>query len=173
MRQENQRFYLPWRDIFGNMKEGCLPFMDVRVDRSDQVLTTTVYRKPTHTERYLAFDSHHPLSVKHSVASSLYNRAAVVIKDQTQLSSEIAHIQSVLQLNGYPKRFSQTSNTRKQATSINNVKRKGFVSLPFVDGTTQAIRRILTRLDIRVAVKSGSWKWALQHSKRTLCQRQE
>ena len=88
----------------------------------------------------------------------------VVIKDQTQLSSEIAHIQSVLQLNGYPERFSQTSNTRKQATSINNVKRKGFVSLPFVDGTTQAIRRILTRLNIRVAVKSGSWKWALQHS---------
>ena len=64
-------------------QDGCLPFMDVLVDRSDQVLTTTVYRKPTHTERYLAFDSHHPLSVKHSVASSLYNRAAVVIKDQT------------------------------------------------------------------------------------------
>ena len=38
-----------------------LAFLDTAVSRErDGRLTTSVYRKPTHTEQYLAYDSHHP-----------------------------------------------------------------------------------------------------------------
>ena len=39
-------------------KDNPLPFLDTTVARdSDGLLNTTVYRKPTHTDHYLAYDS--------------------------------------------------------------------------------------------------------------------
>jgi len=46
-------------------KDNTIPFRDMSVSRdSNGLLTTSVYRKPTHTDQYLAYDSHHPQSVK-------------------------------------------------------------------------------------------------------------
>jgi len=42
-------------------KDRRLPFLDVRVTRQqDNTITTTIYQKPTHTNRYFQFTSHHP-----------------------------------------------------------------------------------------------------------------
>ena len=46
-------------------KDGKLPFLDCSLQRGeDGMLTSTVYRKPTHTDRYLHYTSHHPVHVK-------------------------------------------------------------------------------------------------------------
>ena len=38
-------------------KDNTIPFLDTSVSRdSNGLLTTTVYRKPTHTDQYLAYD---------------------------------------------------------------------------------------------------------------------
>ena len=51
-------------------------FLDLNVSRGVQGnLETNVYRKPTHTDKYLAFDSHHPICHKKSVAKNLHRRA--------------------------------------------------------------------------------------------------
>ncbi|XP_078363377.1 uncharacterized protein LOC144647439 [Oculina patagonica] len=42
-------------------KDNKIPSLDTSVIRdSNGLLTTSVYRKPTHTDQYLAYDSHHP-----------------------------------------------------------------------------------------------------------------
>ena len=41
----------------------------------DCQLITSVYRKPTHTDQYLAYDSHHPRSVKRGIVKCLNERA--------------------------------------------------------------------------------------------------
>ena len=47
--------------------DGKIPFLDVLVVRKTGGISTTVYRKPTHTNRYIHYSSHHPPSVKSDV----------------------------------------------------------------------------------------------------------
>ena len=57
-------------------KENTITFLDAAITgNSDGLLTTTVYRKPTHTVQYLAYDSHHPQSVKRGIVECLYDEA--------------------------------------------------------------------------------------------------
>ena len=52
--------------------DGCLPFLDTIVlIQLDKSLLTSVYRKPTHTDLYQQWDSHHHLSAKYSVINTL------------------------------------------------------------------------------------------------------
>ena len=49
-------------------KDNTIPFLDTTVTRDpDGLLTTTFYRKPTHTDQYLTYDSHHSQSVKRGI----------------------------------------------------------------------------------------------------------
>ena len=55
-----------------------LPFLDVLVTQHDKTLCTQVNRKPTHTDRYLHFDSHHPQHQKLAVSKTLHDRANIL-----------------------------------------------------------------------------------------------
>ncbi|XP_046406364.1 uncharacterized protein LOC124171266 [Ischnura elegans] len=60
-------------------RDGKLPFLDVMVRRKgDGSLAHAVYRKATHTNRYLNATSHHHPAQKASVVSSLLHRAFTV-----------------------------------------------------------------------------------------------
>ena len=63
-------------------QNNCLSFLDTVTTRVDTVTTRVsdriqadVYRKPTHTDKYLDFNSHHPLQQKRSVVNTLLDRA--------------------------------------------------------------------------------------------------
>ena len=57
-------------------QQGSLPFLDTLVTiQPDNTLSTSVYRKPTHTDQYLHWDSNHHITAKHSVYNTLAHRA--------------------------------------------------------------------------------------------------
>ena len=59
-------------------EDGSMPFLDTLVTpKEDGTLTTCVYRKPTHTDLYLQWDSHHNLACKFSVICKICNAICV------------------------------------------------------------------------------------------------
>ena len=68
---------------------GTIPFLDVHVRRDGDKLTTSVYRKPTHTDRYLNYDSHHHPKVKSGIVDCLSHRAKRICKKGSALSDEL------------------------------------------------------------------------------------
>ena len=69
---------------------------------ADNSLCVTVYCKPTHTEQYIQWDSHHNLSAKYSVIGTLTQRAKTVCTVTELLQQEIQHLREALGKCKYP-----------------------------------------------------------------------
>ena len=64
-------------------QQGSLTFLDTLVTiEPDNTFSTTVYRKPTHTDQYLHWDSNHHIIAKQSVYNTLAHRAQIVSSTQ-------------------------------------------------------------------------------------------
>ena len=59
------------------------------------------------TDQYLAYDSHHPRSVKRGIEKCLYDRAKRLVTKPSVIAEEKKHLSSVLVSNGYPSSFVQ------------------------------------------------------------------
>ena len=77
------------------LMEPCHSWTLLSYHKMMEVLTT-VYRKPTDTNQYLQWDSHHAISAKYSFISTLFHRAKDVCSTKEQLEEEHTHIQKVL-----------------------------------------------------------------------------
>jgi len=83
--------------------DGMLPFLNTMVQRTQfDKLTTSVYRKPMHSDRYLNFRSDHPIEHKQSVVRILMDLAHSISSTTKDRQVEIKHIKESLQLNLYP-----------------------------------------------------------------------
>ncbi|CAH3166414.1 unnamed protein product, partial [Pocillopora meandrina] len=118
-------------------------------------LETSVYRKPTHTDKYLAFDSHHPICHKKSVAKTLLRRADCLPSSLDSKAEERKYVSNVLKANGYIKTFLR--NCQKPVTNSNALDERepatGFAVIPYIQGVTEPIKRILNSHNVKVAQK--------------------
>ena len=77
-------------------QDRSLPFMDCLVKRMENGdLSVSVYRKSTHTDRYLHYTSHHPLHVRRGVVRCLLDRARKLITNEADLEVEVKHLREV------------------------------------------------------------------------------
>ena len=69
-------------DVIAIYFYGSMPFLDILITpKEDGSLSTSVFRKPTHIDLYLQWDSHHTISSKYSVAGTLYHRTKTICSD--------------------------------------------------------------------------------------------
>ena len=70
-----------------------IAFLNVSVCRQDNgQLASKVYCKSTHMERYLAFESHHPITHKKAVLKSLTNRANNILTTSDYRAKELKQV---------------------------------------------------------------------------------
>ena len=82
---------------------GSLPFLDTLVTgKGDGSLSTSIYRKPSHTNQYLQWDSHHAIANKYIVINSLLHRAKNICSNQDQLDEELTYMDRALTACIYP-----------------------------------------------------------------------
>ena len=100
-----------------------LALLDTAVSREpDSHLTTSIYRKPTHTGQYLAYDSHHPQSVKRGIVKCLYERAKRLV---TKLFSFLQKL---------------TKTGRPNSSAEPTIEFKATSVLPYVKGLYEQLR---------------------------------
>jgi hypothetical protein len=88
------------------VENGHLAFLDLDVHRTvEGKLETDVYLKPTHRDKYLSYNSHHPVSHKRSVAKTLLQRAESLPSNSDSQANKREYVLNVSGENDYPKHF--------------------------------------------------------------------
>ena len=157
-----------------NKEDGAIPFLDTTVKpEANGRLSIIVYRKPTHMDQYLQWDSHHHLSAKYSVVNTLTYRAKTVC-NKPELLQKKWSISGKQSLCKYPKwafdrverRLTQptsevSNEANNQATThtqltTNEVKTKGHIVIPYTQGLWENIKKICSRYGIQIHFKGNS-----------------
>ena len=127
-------------------------------------VTTTVYRKPTHTDVYLQWDSHHNLAAKLIVINTLTRRAKTVCFSSQLLKEEEDHLRQALikckylvcalnMANIQTNRSSRgSSNIRNNTTTNIN---KPYMVVPYMKGLSESCK-ICSKFVTQMHFKGGT-----------------
>ena len=133
--------------------ENTLPMLDVLVHKK----ADDVYKKKTHTDQYLAADSHHPLQHKLGVIRFLYNRAEIVNTLKEYEENEKENIRDVLSKCGYSDwqfhLISRDKSQQRPPWRDNPMTSEGRVTILYVRGTSEALHHIFNKKGITVHFK--------------------
>ena len=137
-------------------QDGSISFLDTKTTRQpDGSITVSVYRKPTNTDRYLDFNSHHHIQHKRAVARTLLDRASAIPSTNEEKISEAQRVIKTLNANGYPTFINSckpNTHHNRRPPGDKSTKRN-FVVLPYNEGLSERISRLLGKHNIKVSQK--------------------
>ena len=124
--------------------------------------------KPTHRDGCFDFESHHHIGRKVGTAGALAHGAQALPGTHAGGRDELNHIASTLKCIGYPEKITKQvlrnlnpnslpspeelfGQFRKRFADMD--KPNGYVTLPYISGITEGLRRILQKQNIRGATK--------------------
>ena len=136
--------------------------------KADGKLVTCIYRKPTHTQQYINWNSNHPKNMLLGVLKGLIHRAYVIFDLKEDLFEELDLLKNVFIGNGYPEHLviktlneSWPRETLKavlkgvqQDVEVEN--QKDFFEVlhaPYVKGFSEGLQRKLRKLQIGLVPK--------------------
>ena len=84
-------------------EEGKLPIFDILIIRTEQGFETTVYRKPSHSNRYIHYTSAQAWKEKVACIKTLKKRAIEYCSNNQLLADEFSLLIDIFEQNGYPR----------------------------------------------------------------------
>ena len=153
-------------------KDGVLPFMDIHIRRERENLITKVYRKDTHTNRYLHWRSNHSKSFLLGIVKGQIHRAHYFCDLKEDLLEELGFLRDVFVMNGYPLRLvnevihnswakeTKKSILRNQPTNKTEEKKKSeyfdVLHAPYIQGFTENLQKKLRTFNVGIVNKKGN-----------------
>jgi len=155
-------------------KNKQLPFLDVLITREDDQHTTSLYRKPTHTDLYLLWESNQCRKYKLGLIKTLTVRVLRICSTPQLIAKETERLRATLQTNGYPphiirrgireghviaKKLQQQQQSPQQTTTV--PKKTVFFTLGYYGHETvilaskirKVCQRLLPHVDLHLAFK--------------------
>ena len=127
-----------------------LPFLDTLTKSIPNSIESTVYRKSTHTGRYLDYNSNYLISAKLSVIHTFIHRTKQVCSSSQFLVKEMEHLHKVLQDNLYPAQFFKQGKPQQKSKTKLNPSTEMFIGarvvIPFIKGLSEQYRHTLAKI---------------------------
>ena len=142
-------------------EDGSIPFLDTIIrPEVDGTFTIGVYRKPTHTDLYLPWDSNHNIAAKYSVINTLTHRAHTICSTPELAKKELQHLEQVIGLCKYPKWaikkiFNKHQNKEKKQTPRTKYPAKCHIVVPYTQGIGESLKKICKKHGVDIYFKGG------------------
>ena len=121
-----------------------LAFLDVLITRKENgSLQTSVYRKKTHTDQILSFNSNHPQCHKKSCIRTLFDRARTHCNTIDALKREENHLMEVFRRNKYPSNFIKRCVRGGDDQKPPSQQQSKRVVLPYIKNVSELTTRLL------------------------------
>ncbi|XP_072420853.1 uncharacterized protein [Chiloscyllium punctatum] len=114
--------------------------------------TTKGYRKATHTDQVLNYESNHLNTHKRSCIRTLFKRATTHCSTPELQKAEEEHLSKVFAKNGYPRNFINRCQRERQQNE-DMPQPKGLATLPYIRSISELTTRLLRPLGLITAHK--------------------
>ena len=132
-------------------EDNQLPFLDTLVCvENDRTISTKIYRKKTHTNQYLHFNSNHHTRQKVGIVSTLKKRLELVTKEEDKKEEE-SFLEDAFGACGYPDWVTKRKNKENKEKEKHQY--AGRVSMPYTKGLSERISREMKKHNISVIHK--------------------
>ena len=145
LNQQHQRI----KFTIEHQQDRQLPFLDtcVRIEE-DGTFSTNVYRKKTHTNQYLNFNSNHHLSQKVGTVSTLMKRLELITNEDDKENEENL-VQGAFRACDYPEWTLKKKKKKKNNNKNSEVRESlGRISIPYNKGLSEKIAGVMKKYHI-------------------------
>ena len=128
-------------------EDNKIAFLDTLIHvQEDKTIKTTIYRKATHTDQYLDFNSNHHIKQKIGIISTFKHRIDELITVEEDKKSEETDVKEALKRCGHPNWA--LNRKKKNRDDRDKGEKRGKVVLPYIRGVSENMARIFKRYHI-------------------------
>ena len=155
--------------------QGRIPFLDTLIARKpDGSVKLLVYRKKTHTDQYLNFNSQYPLHQKLGVIRTLMDRKDNIVTEEEDRREEDQRTRKAVAECDYPKwamdrvhqQMKDKPHYSKKTKNKNDNPSRGMVVIPYIESVAEKFQKICWKRRIGTAMRpTNTLKSLLVHPK--------
>ena len=129
-------------------------FIDVTINRTDQICTFQIYRKPTFTDSIIPYDSCHPPQHKLAAIRYLHNRLHSYNLAPEEKSKELNIIHNILYNNAFHLNIYKSTSQKTKNSPHTEQTRQKWATFTYFGKMTNLITRIFKNTDVKIAYRT-------------------